>query len=57
MLPNDSYALLSVVNTKLRDFYKSLDDLVKSEQIDKNELIKKLKEIDFEYDQNSNQFK
>ena len=27
MLPSDNYMLLSFINMKLRDFYKSLDDL------------------------------
>lgn len=57
MLPKDSYALLSYVNLKLRDYYKNIEELSKAENIDIEELIKKLGEIDFFYDKNLNQFK
>lgn len=57
MLPKDSYALLSYVNLKLRDYYKNIEGLSKAENIDIEELIKKLGEIDFFYDKNLNQFK
>ena len=48
--------LLSVVNTKLRDYYKDLDELCEDMNEDKNEIIKNLKEIDYEYDEKLNKF-
>lgn len=41
-LPKDPIILLSVVNTKLRDFYPSLDALCEDMQVQKEELIKTL---------------
>ena len=55
-LPNDAMLCLSVVNTKLRDCYSSLDELCESMVIDKDELIRKLKDIDYEYEPSTNQF-
>ncbi len=55
-LPNDPAMLLSVVNTKLRDFYKNLDELCDDMDVDKEEIINKLKSICYEYDENSNKF-
>ena len=55
-LPNDAMLCLSVVNTKLRDYYSSLEELCESMEIDKDELIQKLKDIDYEYDPSRNQF-
>lgn len=55
-LPNDKMMLLSVVNTKLRDNYKNLDELCEDMNEDKNEIIKKLKEIDYEYNEELNRF-
>ena len=48
--------LLSVVNTKLRDFYPSLEALCEDMQADQNEITEKLKMIDYEYDAVRNQF-
>lgn len=55
-LPNDPMLLLSVVNTKLRDFYADLDALCEDYDISKNKLIEKLRGIDYEYDENRHQF-
>ena len=55
-LPNDPMICLSVVNTKLRDYYKTLDDLCQDLNIEKQLLIDKLSIIDFEYDEKRNQF-
>ena len=49
-LPKDPMILLSVVNTKLRDFYTDLDTLCQEMQIEKKELTEKLASIDYEYD-------
>ncbi len=55
-LPGDPVILLSVVNTKLRDFYPSLEALCEDMQADQNEITEKLKRIDYEYDAVRNQF-
>lgn len=55
-LPNDPFMLLSVVNTKLRDNYSSLDLMCEDMGLDKAELEKKLGEAGFQYDKNSNKF-
>ncbi len=57
MLPQDSAILLSVVNTRLRDFYPSLDALCDDLDEDKNEIIKKLAAIGYTYNPEQNQFK
>ena len=55
-LPGDPVILLSVINTKLRDYYPSLDALCDDMQIDRKELSEKLDLIDYEYDARRNQF-
>ena len=55
-LPNDPILLLSVVNMKLRDFYTDLEMLCQDLNISKKVLIEKLADIDYEYDENANQF-
>lgn len=55
-LPNDPMLCLSVVNTKLRDYYKDLESLCQDLEVDKDLLIDKLKMIDYEYDSTRNQF-
>ena len=56
MLPNDVFMLLSVVNTKLRDNYSSLDALCEDMNESREELEKKLKSAGFEYDKALNKF-
>ncbi len=55
-LPKDPMLLLSVVNTKLRDQYTSLDALCEDMQADREEMETKLQNIDYTYDENTNQF-
>ena len=55
-IPKDPMILLSVLNTKLRDHYKDLDTLCQDLELNKAEIVAKLKEIDYEYDSDSNQF-
>lgn len=55
-LPKDPMLLLSVVNTKLRDFYSDIDAFCQDLDVDKEELSAKLKSIDYEYDKEINQF-
>ena len=48
--------LLSFINLKLRDFYPNITALCDDLGLDKEEIIKKLATIDYEYDGDSNQF-
>ncbi len=56
-LPQDPFMLLSVVNTKLRDEYASLDELCKSLDVDRGALTQRLAEAGFEYMPEINQFR
>lgn len=55
-LPKDPMMLYSVINMKLRDFYSSLDALCEDMGVDKMEIIRKLKEVGFEYNAEKNRF-
>lgn len=55
-LPKDPVMLLSVINTKLRDYYSSLEELAKAENITVEEIENKLKMINYSYDRSRNQF-
>ena len=57
MIPQDPNILLSVVNTKLRDEYSSLDALCEGLDADKTELTEKLAGVGYAYDPAANQFK
>ena len=56
MLPKDPVMLLSFVNLKLRDYYKSLETLCEELEVDRRELTEKLASIDYHYDEEKNQF-
>ena len=49
-LPGDPVILLGVINTKLRDFYPSLEALCDDMQIDEGELTGKLASVAYTYD-------
>ena len=55
-LPKDPILLLSVVNTKLRDYYPSLDALCDDMDVSREVLEEKLGTIDYRYDAEKNQF-
>lgn len=55
-LPKDSMMLLSVVNTKLRDFYPTLDALCEDMNVDRPALEAQLKKIDYVYNAELNRF-
>lgn len=55
-LPRDPMLMLSVVNTKLRDYYNNLDALCDDMQVEREEIVKALKGIDYEYDESRHQF-
>jgi len=56
VLPKDPALLLSVINTKLRDYYPSLDALCEDMSVKKEEVISQLEIIDYTYDKDQNQF-
>ena len=56
-IPSNPFALLSFINTKLRDEYDSLDSLADDLDLNKEDLINKLRVINYEYDEKYNQFK
>lgn len=55
-LPKDPMLCLSVVNTKLRDYYSDLDSLCEDMGVEKESLLEQLKSIDYLYDEGQNQF-
>lgn len=55
-LPQDPIMLYSVINTKLRDFYSSLEVLCEDMNVDEEELKEKLATVGFEYNEDQNQF-
>lgn len=55
-IPRDPVMLLSYINTQLRDNYRSLDELCASLDINRNELEKNLKIIDYRYNASRNAF-
>lgn len=57
MLPKDPFLLLSVVNTKLRDEYESLDALCAALDLDRTALEEKLAAAGFRYDPGRNAFR
>ena len=56
-IPKDPMILLSFVNTKLRDEYRSLEEFCKEHNLDVEALKKKLEEIGFQYNAELKQFK
>ena len=57
MLPKDPMILFSVVNTKLRDDYATLDALCEDMDEDRGALEAKLASAGFVYDEKRNQFR
>ena len=55
-LPKDPFILLSMVNTKLRDFYPNLDTLCDREDAGEQELKDSLNKVGYHYDEKVNQF-
>lgn len=56
-IPKDPFMLLSFINMHLRDDGMSLDELCKSLDIDRNNLVKTLKDAGFDYLPEVNQFR
>ncbi len=55
-IPNDPAILLSYINTKLRDSYKSFDELCDNMELNKEEIINKCAIIGYNYSPERNQF-
>ena len=55
-LPKEPVMLLSLINTKLRDYNSSLDDLCKEYNLEKEYITEKLSMIDYHYNEERNQF-
>lgn len=55
-LPRDPMILYSVLNTRLRDFYPSLDALCDDLDEDKQAILDAMKAMGFKYDAERNQF-
>ena len=55
-MPKDPAMLLGFINLKLRDYYKSLDELCDDLGVSRGEIEEKLSSIDYEYDSAQNQF-
>lgn len=56
MLPKDPAILLSVINTKLRDFYPDLDSLCDDLDEDKQSISDTLAQIGYKYSEKLNRF-
>ena len=57
MLPKDPVMLMSVLNTKLRDRYDSLEALCDDLELNRDELTIRLQEAGFDYEPEQNQFR
>ncbi len=55
-LPSDPIMLYSVINTKLRDQYQSLEALCEDLDVDKSQIIAKLSAVGFMYNKELNKF-
>lgn len=56
-LPKDPMMLLSVINMKLRDEYRNLEELCEELNIDQENLKKTLSAAGFDYDEGKNAFR
>lgn len=57
MLPKNPILLVSIVNTKLRDFYSNLDELCEDLDESKDEIVDILASSGYIYDKEINQFR
>ena len=55
-VPHDPIILVSFVNTKLRDQFATLEEFCKTYDVDEQELRTTLEDIDYQYDETTNQF-
>jgi len=55
-IPKDPVILMSYLNTQLRDFFPSLEELCKSLDLNREEIERKMQGIDYYYDSEKNKF-
>lgn len=55
-IPKDPIMLLGYLNTQLRDFYPTLEECCAALSIDRKQIEDRLKQIDYRYDREKNQF-
>lgn len=55
-LPKDPAILLSYINTELRDNYSDLIDFCVSNNVDINDIVGRLRALNYSYDDKINQF-
>lgn len=53
----DPHLLVGLVNTELRNYAESLDDLVKTHDISEEDLLEKLRAAGYEYREELRQFR
>lgn len=53
----DPHLLMGLVNTELRNHCDTLEDLVKTHDLNEEELVRKLAEADYAYRPEQNQFR
>ena len=56
-LQMDPHLLLGLINTELRNHCDSLEDLVKTHNLNERELVEKLAKADYIYHPEQNQFR
>ena len=56
-LPNDPILLYGFINMKLRDEYPSLTAFCEAFDVSEDEIISKLNDVGFTYDESVNQFR
>lgn len=56
MIPKDPVMLLSYLNTQLRDYYSSLEELCQEMNLNQNQIMAKMEEIGYTYSKENNQF-
>ena len=57
MLPKDPVMLLSYINTQLRDFYGSYEELCRVLDLDGEKIAEQLEAIGYTYEKEINQFR
>lgn len=55
-IPKDPVMLLSYINTQLRDFYPTVEELCGALSLSRDSLDEKLSAIDYRYDRDKNQY-
>lgn len=55
-IPHDPIILVSYVNTQLRDHFATLEEFCRTYDVNEEELRTTLSDIDYQYDETTNQF-